>query len=138
MPVGDARMSSNLGAPIASSGLHARASSTKPAGGILTVLSPGSSYPVGMEIEPQRSSETRLAAARRRARSAKIGLTAAGIAFFAAGMSLAHGNVAGHSRRQARPLAAPKRFQEVVRNDALDAGLLAPAQASPRATTSVS
>jgi hypothetical protein len=53
-------------------------------------------------------------------------------------MSLAHGNVAGHSRRQARPLAAPKRFQKAVRRDALDAGLLAPAQAPPRATTSVS
>jgi hypothetical protein len=91
-----------------------------------------------MEIEAQSGGETRLAAARRRARNAKIGLTAAGIAFFAAGMSLVHGNVAGHSRRQARPLAAPKRFQEVVRNDALDAGLLAPAQAPPRATTSVS
>jgi hypothetical protein len=91
-----------------------------------------------MQIEPQSGGETRLAAARRRARNAKIGLTAAGIAFFAAGMSLAHGNVAGHSRRQARPLAAPKRFQEVVRSDALNAGLLAPAQAPPRATTSVS
>jgi hypothetical protein len=79
-----------------------------------------------------------MAAARRRARSAKIALTGAGVAFFALGMSLAHGNVPGHHRRQARPLAAPKRFQDAVRRDALEAGLLAPAQAPPRATTSVS
>jgi len=91
-----------------------------------------------MESEPRPDGETRIASARRRARNAKIGLTAAAIAFFAAGMSLAHGNIAGHSRRQARPLAAPKRFQEVVRSDALGAGLLAPAEAPPRATTSVS
>jgi hypothetical protein len=91
-----------------------------------------------METDERGAGVTRAASARRRARNAKIGLTAAGIAFFAAGMSLAHGNVPGHSRRQARPLAAPKRFQEVVRRDALDAGLLAPAEAPPRATTSVS
>jgi hypothetical protein len=102
------------------------------------VLTQVPSYPVRMETELRGAAETRMASARRRARNAKIGLTAAGIAFFAAGMSLAHGNVAGHSRRQARPLAAPKRFQEVVRSDALNAGLLAPAQAPPRATTSVS
>jgi hypothetical protein len=91
-----------------------------------------------METDPRRAADARMASARLRARNAKIGLTAAGIAFFAAGMSLAHGNVAGHSRRQARPLAAPRRFQEVVRRDALDAGLLAPAEAPPRASTSVS
>jgi hypothetical protein len=79
-----------------------------------------------------------MAAARRRARRAKVALIAAGAAFFALGMSLAQGNAPGHHRRQAQPLAAPKRFQEAVRRDALGAGLLAPAQAPPRATTSVS
>ena len=79
-----------------------------------------------------------MAAARRRALRAKIALTAAGLGCFALGMTLVQGNVAGHSRRQARPLAAPKRFQDAVRRDALGAGLLAPAQAPPRATTSVS
>jgi hypothetical protein len=91
-----------------------------------------------MDSDRPGTGAARTASARRRARNAKIGLTAAGVAFFAAGMSLAHGNVSGHSRHQARPLAAPKRFQEVVRRDALDAGVLAPAEAPPRATTSVS
>lgn len=91
-----------------------------------------------METDRPGMGAARMASARRRARRAKVALAAAGIAFFAAGMSLAQGNVPGHSRRQARPLAAPKRFQEAVRRDALAAGLLAPAQAPPRATTSVS
>ena len=91
-----------------------------------------------METHQPGASRARIASAHRRARYAKMALGAAGVAFFAAGMSLTHGNVAGHSRRQARPLAAPKRFQKAVRRDALDAGLLAPAQAPPRATTSVS
>lgn len=86
----------------------------------------------------RRTGAGRLVSARRRARRAKIALTGAGLAFFAVGMSLAQGNVPGHHRRQARPLAAPKRFQEAVRRDSLDSGLLAPAQAPPRATTSVS
>jgi hypothetical protein len=91
-----------------------------------------------MQIDQPGAGRTRMASARGRARNAKVVLAAAGIAVFAAGMSLAHGNVAGHSRRQARPLAAPKRFRDAVRRDALDAGLLAPAEAPPRATTSVS
>ena len=84
----------------------------------LTVLPPTASYPVRMETDPRRAAETRMASARLRARNAKIGLTAAGIAFFAAGMSLAHGNVAGHSRRQARPLrprGASRRSSGVTR-----------------------
>lgn len=91
-----------------------------------------------MDAHQPRAVRSRIAAARGRARYAKTVLTSAAVAVFAAGMALAHGNVAGHSRRQARPLAAPKRFEDAVRRDTLDAGLLAPAQAPPRATTSVS
>jgi hypothetical protein len=91
-----------------------------------------------MDSDGQGTGAARMAAAGRRARRAKIALTGAGLAFFALGMALAQGNAPGHHRRQARPLAAPKRFQEAVRRDALDAGLLAPAEAPPRATTSVS
>ena len=79
-----------------------------------------------------------MASARRRAYRAKVALTAAGLGCFAVGMTLVQGNVAGHSRRQARPLAAPKSFQKAVQSNALDGGLLAPAQAPPGATTSVS
>jgi hypothetical protein len=91
-----------------------------------------------MDSDQRGTGAERMASARRRARRAKIALTAAGLGCFALGMTLVQGNVAGHSRRQARPLAAPKRFQDAVRRDALGAGLLAPAQAPPRATTSVS
>lgn len=90
-------------------------------------------------MDSERSSgAARMASARRRAHRAKVALTAAGLGCFALGMTLVQGNVSGHTRRQARPLAAPKRFQKAVRRDALDGGLLAPAQAPPGATTSVS
>lgn len=91
-----------------------------------------------MDSERSSAGAERLASARRRAYRAKVALTAAGLGCFAVGMTLVQGNVAGHTRRQARPLAAPKRFQRAVQRDALDGGLLAPAQAPPRATTSVS
>jgi hypothetical protein len=91
-----------------------------------------------MDTVQRDAGRARIASARRRARYAKTALTAAGVAVFAAGVSLAQGNAPGHTRRQVRPLAAPKRFQKAVQRDALDSGLLAPAQAPPRATTSVS
>lgn len=91
-----------------------------------------------MELDRPGTGAARMASARRRARSAKIALTGAGVALFAGGIWLAQGNAPGHPRRQARPLAAPKRFQQAVRRDSLGSGLLAPAQAPPRATTSVS
>jgi hypothetical protein len=80
----------------------------------------------------------RIAAARRRAQTAKLGLAVAGLAFFGVGMTLAKANVAGHSRRPLRPLDAPPRFRAIVRRNALQGGLLAPAQAAPGAATSQS
>jgi hypothetical protein len=91
-----------------------------------------------MPSELPESGQPRIAAARRRARTAKFGLAAAGLAFFGLGMTLARANVAGHSRRPLRPLDAPSRFQAIVRQNALAGGLLAPAQASPGAATSQS
>jgi hypothetical protein len=82
--------------------------------------------------------QSRIVAVRRRALGAKVGLAVAGLAFFGLGMTLAKGNVAGHSRRPLRPLDAPPRFQAIVRQDALAGGLLAPAQAAPGAATSQS
>jgi hypothetical protein len=84
------------------------------------------------------SGESRLVAARRRARGAKIGFAAAGLAVFGLGMTLAKANVAGHSPRSIHPLEAPARFQATIRGDALAGGLLAPAQAPPGAVTSQS
>lgn len=82
--------------------------------------------------------QSRIRAARRRAQAAKLGLAMAGVAVFGVGMTLARGNVAGHSRSPLRPLAAPRQFQDVIRQNALAGGLLAPAQASPGAVTSQS
>jgi hypothetical protein len=91
-----------------------------------------------MSTAPPEASPGRIGAARRRARIAKLGFAAAGVAFFGLGMTLVKANVAGHSRRPLRPLDAPSRFQAIVRRDALAGGLLAPAQAAPGAATSQS
>jgi hypothetical protein len=88
-------------------------------------------------LEPA-AGPSRVADARRRAQAAKVALAAAGLVVFGAGMTLARGNVAGHSRGQLRPLAAPRRFQAAVRGSSLEGGLLAPAQAAPGAVTSQS
>jgi hypothetical protein len=80
----------------------------------------------------------RIAAARRRAHVAKLGMGAAALACFGLGMTLVKANVAGHSRRPLRPLDPPRRFQDIVRQNALQGGLLAPAQADPGAVTSQS
>jgi hypothetical protein len=80
----------------------------------------------------------RIAAARRRAHVAKLGMGVAAVACFGLGMTLVKANVAGHSRRPLRPLAAPSRFQAIVRQNALAGGLLAPAEAAPGAATAQS
>jgi hypothetical protein len=57
---------------------------------------------------------------------------------FGAGMALARVSYAGHSKRPLRPLAAPAGFVRIVRQNLLQAGIIAPAQAPPGASTSVS
>jgi hypothetical protein len=86
----------------------------------------------------QPTEGVRIAAARRRAHVAKLGMGAAALACFGIGMTLVKANVAGHSRRPLQPLDAPRRFRDIVRQNALQGGLLAPAQAGPGAVTSQS
>lgn len=86
----------------------------------------------------QPDSGTRVAAARRRAHVAKLGMGAAALACFGLGMTLVKANAAGHSRRPLRPLNAPRRFQAIVHQDALQGGLLAPPQAGAGAVTAQS
>jgi hypothetical protein len=57
---------------------------------------------------------------------------------FGAAMLFARASYAGHPKRPPRPLAAPPRFVHVVRENLLQAGIVAPAQAPPGAATSVS
>ena len=81
---------------------------------------------------------SRLEPARRRARYAKVTLGVAGTVVFAAAMALARTHYSGHAKQPIRKLAAPPAFVRVVRQSALQAGILAPAEAPPDAATSQS
>jgi hypothetical protein len=83
-------------------------------------------------------SGSRFAPVRRRAAQAKFVISAAALVSFGVGMALARASYAGHSKRPLRPLAAPAGFVHVVRQNLLQAGIVAPAQAPPGASTSVS
>jgi hypothetical protein len=85
-----------------------------------------------------RPPETRLGPARRRASLAKAALAAAGACVFVAAAALARVAYPGHAKRPARPLSAPKRFVAIVRQNQLQAGILAPAQAPPEVTSAPS
>jgi hypothetical protein len=93
----------------------------------------GSSVPV----EGSQAS-ARLAALARRAARAKVGIAAAGGIVFLAAAVLSRGSYASHAKHHARPLAAPSRFVGIVRQNLLQSGVVAPAQAPPEAQTSVS
>lgn len=80
----------------------------------------------------------RNAAAWRRATLAKRTLAALGALTFVAGIGLVRANVPSRHKGKAQPLAAPKRFRSVVRNDLLAAGIMAPAEAPADVATSVS
>ena len=69
---------------------------------------------------------------------AKAVLGTAGALIFGAAMVFARHSYAGHPKRPARALAAPERFVSIVRRDLLQAGVVAPANAPPGATTAVS
>jgi hypothetical protein len=75
---------------------------------------------------------------RRRARTARAVVAAAGVAVFVAGAGLARASYAGHAKHRTRALAAPQRFLSVVQDDLLRSGVVAPAQAPPEAATSAS
>jgi hypothetical protein len=79
----------------------------------------------------------RIEQGRHRARVAKCVLGAIAVGSFGAGLILTRSTVTGHTRHE-RPLAAPQAFVRAVRRDALQSGLIAPAQAPPPASTSQS
>jgi hypothetical protein len=89
-------------------------------------------------MEPDAATESRLGRARRRAARAKLGLLAASVVLFGAGVAATRATIAGHARDPVRPLAAPPRFVRAVRHDALQAGILAPSAASPSVATAQS
>ncbi len=93
--------------------------------------------PVAEDIGPGESG-SRFAPVRRRATQAKFVLATAAIVVFGMGVVLTRVSYAGHSKRALRPLAAPPAFVRIVRQNLLQAGIVAPASAPPGAGTSVS
>jgi hypothetical protein len=93
--------------------------------------------PLGAE-ELLGGGNPRLDLARRRARFAKAVFGTGGAVVFGAAMFFARQSFAGHPKSPAHPLVAPPRFVSIVRKNLLQAGVVAPAQAPPGATTSVS
>jgi hypothetical protein len=83
-------------------------------------------------------SDSRIAPARRRAATAKLALGLASAATFAVALTLARVSHGGQAKPVLQSLAAPPSFVAVVRQDQLQAGILAPASAPPGAATSVS
>lgn len=81
---------------------------------------------------------SRLDSARRRARAVKLAIGAAAVVSAGASMALARATYAGHAKHPTRALSIPQPLYRVVRQNLLQAGILAPATAPPDATTSTS
>jgi hypothetical protein len=82
--------------------------------------------------------DSRVAAVRRRTQLAKIGVGLAVPAVFGGAIGLARATYAGHPKHPSRPLAVPKSFYSVIRQNLLQNGILAPAEAPPDAQTTSS
>src|SRR5689334_3920209 len=81
---------------------------------------------------------SRLAPARRRAQLAKIGVAAVALASAGVSMALARITYAGHAKHPVQDLAIPQPLYRVVRQNLLQAGIMAPATAPPDIATSSS
>jgi hypothetical protein len=82
--------------------------------------------------------DSRHAAARHRVRLAKGALASLAAVTFLAGIGLTRAHYPSRHKRKPQPLAAPKRFTRIVRRDLLAAGIMAPAEAPPDVSTSLS
>jgi hypothetical protein len=85
---------------------------------------------------PSRMSRT--AAARQRAQTAKAAVGAVAVVCVVVTMVLARVTYAGHAKHPASPLAIPQPLYRVVRQNLLQAGIMAPATAPPDIATSTS
>jgi hypothetical protein len=68
----------------------------------------------------------------------KLGIGAAAAVSVGVSMALARVTYAGHTKHPVRALSIPQPLYRVVRQNLLQAGILAPATAPPDATTSTS
>lgn len=57
---------------------------------------------------------------------------------FGAALGLSRAYYAGHPKKPLQPLTAPQRYVRIVRQNLLEAGIVAPAQAPPGAATASS
>lgn len=89
-------------------------------------------------VVPAPDRESRLVVVRRRTRLAKFGVGLAVPAVFGGSIALARATYAGHPKHPSRPLAVPKPFYRIIRQNLLQNGILAPAEAPPDAQTSSS
>lgn len=85
-----------------------------------------------------RTPPTRIGAARRRATVAKVVLAGTGVLVFGASAALARVAYPGHHKKATRALSPPQRFVQIVRENQLESGILAPTQADPSAATATS
>ena len=91
-----------------------------------------------MAGETAKMRDRRIEAAHRRAALAKRALGAVAVLVFGAAAVLARSTFAGRPKHPVHPLSAPPEFEQVVRQNLLQSGLLAPADAPPGAATGVS
>lgn len=81
---------------------------------------------------------SRTAAARQRARTAKAAVGGVAVVCVIVTMVLARVTYAGHAKHPASSLAIPQPLYRVVRQNLLQAGIMAPATAPPDIATSTS
>jgi hypothetical protein len=91
--------------------------------------------PQQLRAEPEPG---RLDQARRRGTVVKFGTGAFAVVSIGGWMGLARVNYPGHHKHPTKPLTIPPRLYAVVRQNLLQAGIVAPATAPPDASTSTS
>ena len=74
---------------------------------------------------------TRLEPVRRRVRVVRLGLVGGAAILFGTSMALARLHFPGHHKHGVTPLSPPAQLVDVVRQDQLQSGILAPAEAAP-------
>jgi len=82
--------------------------------------------------------QSRIEAARARARGAKLALGAVATVVLGVAFVGAKAHAAGHTKHRAKPLAAPSAFERAVRRSVLAGGVIAPPVQPPPVVTSTS
>lgn len=82
--------------------------------------------------------QSRIEAARVRARGAKLALGAVATLVLGVAFVGAKAHAAGHTKHRAKPLAAPSAFERAVRRSVLAGGQIAPPVQPPPVVTSTS